>query len=424
MGQVLIELNYETCQITELQAILLLCWRLSLNTSAWSVRYTLLDRALRHVKEIEPTVIGTRSSKLRNPTALKMRLWWSCYLLQAGPTVGTLHNTTKLGHPSAVQPLTLNDFDISWLSYPRALKWYRSIGRRQALTQYLQLASCFCRKVELCAQLEGVKHPLSERSVKEAIYPAPARHLTTTNEAPALSGLFWTAKDIDAELQKVAQEGIIESHLWTKRDEMSSAFLVHTADFFILYRVVVLSLFWSERLLMAAKVEQGRPKGEMLLAEELIRGEIERVSMALFQLVDSVCFYRLPLLAHNINPHILENVRSIATLLDSATGAHPDDCLYREHGRLIRNNIWRYENHIVLQSTLTPSKPNLVSNPEINIHHASGLSSDASTAASTPTGTGPLTPATDHDNSRINPKPYSDLSDGELLQIIDSICLF
>ncbi|KAF2008869.1 hypothetical protein BU24DRAFT_474932 [Aaosphaeria arxii CBS 175.79] len=387
--KVLLDIDYDECPTTQLQVILLLYWRLSQEKSNRSLYRSVHRWALEHTKQIEPGLIASHYSRPSSQTSLHIRLWWSCYILQIGFGLEALQSTTGLEHPAGIRPPQMNDFEISWFSSPRAQDWYASTGLHQALHRYLQSASFFCRKAETCMQ---ITHLFNTAAPVGTVTSHKDLGQSFSGGDFPVSKLFWMAMNIDAKLQELTREGICGiTPIVEERDQgLSLNFHVHTAEFIILHQCLILLLLWSEKHSMAPKSHQYQTPG-IEVAKDLIQHTIEQTVIALSRMLETLCFYRLPLLTHNTNARILENVRSAKNTLATANGADRDDHNFGQLADQLGSSLWRYENYIALQ----PTSIIHVSSSDTDDGVEPGqvrLSEDHSTTTSTPADSGPSTP--------------------------------
>lgn len=317
-----------------------------------------MKRASHAVKLIEPR-IQLNALIQRTHHAQEIRLWWSYYLLQATPVKEDISEAIKLQHPSSIIPVTLEDFEIEWLSLSRARGWYKQLSLHQAIFQYLQMVACFCRKAQLCVRLHGIYHILNRQPEENKNLRQIAPTISIDEILP-VSPQFWMAVDINAELGQIQKETTHGRAFSLSEEGNGLSCLVHLVDCIPLYQVITLSLFCSEVHVLYAEINHISPRPELQVAQELLSTNIERLSVAIISMLSFVCNHRLPLLADNVNQHTLGNLDILATELEANSyGLSHKPLKYRELGSLLRHIVRKWRGSISSQSDSIPLETDL-----------------------------------------------------------------
>lgn len=389
--QILLELQVEACQTTELQVILLLCWRSNLDKATVAARASLMERAQQHFKSIR-SMSTNPPSTLRNQGSLIARIWWSYQIIQITSASMPFHDVIAAVKPPVVRPPSSNDFELEWLFSSRARIWYNDLDIHQALVRHLQQVSCFCKKSELYAKLGDEKRHLAQKSSRISNQPE-----SNGESSLPLSQLFWTANDLDTEVEAILKARNLQIDLYSKDDVTVWSGRVHYIDLTLLYRITSFSLLWSEKLSMDSKLPDSPSTPGHKVAKDLIKTKIVQLSISISRIVGTLCYHRLSLLAHNVNPHILANLSAIANALNAETGKKTDEALsYGQLGAIFGYSICKYREIISMQSTSLTSEVNLESAFETIVQYSRAQTEslkEISTTAATPATSEPVTPA-------------------------------
>jgi hypothetical protein len=173
------------------------------------------------------------------------------------------------------------------------------------------------------------------------------------------------ANDIEKEIETTLNAGILPVSVQSKDDETVWSGRIHSIDLLLLHKFTSFSLLWPEKLSVDSKLCNLPSTPALQIAQDLIRTKIAQILISISRTVGALCYHGLSLLAHNINPHILENLISIASLLETEWKRKTDEAyLYGRLGATIGTAIHLCRKVISRQDTAVPEELDFENAPE------------------------------------------------------------
>ncbi|OAL44654.1 hypothetical protein IQ07DRAFT_648871 [Pyrenochaeta sp. DS3sAY3a] len=393
-SKTLLNIKYDTCRTTQLQVALILSWRLGLHPNTTKDRCLLMKRALSLLH-----TISRQSAKWKEEngyhTGLYKRIQWSYYRLQTEPITAI---SRDLINPeprlrSTPPEISLNDFDMNWLSSLHFRKWHGPCSFSESL-RHMYMLSYFCRIAKLCKELEEMNKTNKNQPFDGYDVSLP------------VSRRFWTADRLVAEIEGIQKEafgiGILD-----EEDAAKNATSIHFIGCLLLHHGVALSIFCSELVLLKSLPMRRQHEPGPRVARDLIEEKIFQLDRNICSMLDKICSQHSAMVLHNTVPYMLDNLRRIAIALNDQANK---DLSCRELSARLQQSVLKYERAVHIRSIPTPpalsifdldTAPFLI--PDHNIIQSKSNDESISETPS-PSIVDPPTPTTDDRSVRAGSK--------------------
>lgn len=272
-------------------------------------------------------------------TGLYTRIRWCYYRLQTEPITAISQDLTN-PEPrlrSTPSEISLNDFDMNWLSSLRFRKWYGPCSFSESL-RHMHMLSYFCRIAKVCKELEEMNKTNQNQPFDgyDVVLPVSRR--------------FWTADRLVAEIEDIQKEalgiGILD-----EKDAAKKASSIHLIGCLLLHHGVALSIFCSELVLLKSLPMRRQHEPGPRVARDLIDEKIFQVHKNICSMLDNICSQHSAMVLHNTIPCMLDNLRRTAIALNDQTN---QDLSYGELSARLQQSVLKYERAVHIRSIPTP----------------------------------------------------------------------
>lgn len=211
-------------------------------------------------------------------------------------------------------PLSLDDFEVNWLSSARCHTWYKRLGAMVGLERYLRHASFFCLKTATSVRLQSAQSSLRKAS---GTWTTTLSTLAPQVSMPLIDASLLAAKDLEDEFETYrAQHGLSEIPEKIVCSEQIST-VVHWLDVSLYHRIATLELLRTEDD-RRSDLNTSTPQSDVSIMSQKLRcGLIQQCTEHITQLFKVIISRGLSLVMHIVNGSLFSNIHATLKLLDT-----------------------------------------------------------------------------------------------------------